>query len=334
MIRRMDSKYWQNKNVFVTGATGFLGSWLVKHLVDSGANVAALVRDVVHHSNLYRSGYANKISLVYGELENYLLLERAFGEYETEAVFHAGAQTIVEIANRNPLSTFETNIRGTVNVLEASRRTPTIKKVIVASSDKAYGVHEKLPYSETAPLQGKFPYDVSKSAADLIAQSYHATYKLPVTITRCGNFYGGGDLNFNRIVPGAIRAFLMGEPPVIRSDGKFIRDYFYIEDAAEAYLHLAKKMDAPAIHGNAFNFSPGNLMTPLEIVASIKKLMKSDIEPVVANTARSEIRKQYLSSEKAETMLGWKSKYEYEDGLKKTVEWYKAYFKDRDEKKI
>lgn len=317
--------YWKNANVFITGATGFLGSWLTKYLVDAGANVVALVRDEIPKSNLYRMGYDKKIAIVHGSLEDYAVIERALGEYEISAIFHVAAQPIVEIANRNPLSTFETNVRGTWNVLEAARRTPTIKKVIVASSDKAYGIHEKLPYDESAPLQGKFPYDVSKSAADLIAQAYYATYRLPVAITRCGNFYGGGDMNFNRIVPGTIRSFLNKEEPIIRSNGKFIRDYFYIEDAARAYLHLAEAMDDPAIHGHAFNFSPEERMTVLEVVDAIRKAMKTSLKPKILNTAKGEIPNQYLSAGKAKKMLAWRPQFTFEEGIKKTVQWYRDY---------
>ena len=327
MIRRMDSKYWQNKNVFVTGATGFLGSWLVKHLVDSGANVAALVRDVVHHSNLYRSGYANKISLVYGELENYLLLERAFGEYETEAVFHAGAQTIVEIANRNPLSTFETNIRGTVNVLEASRRTPTIKKVIVASSDKAYGSHATLPYDESFPLRGEYPYDVSKSCTDLLAQSYGKSYGMNIGISRSSNVYGGGDLNFDRIVPETIKHILFDEPILIRSNGKFVREFFYVEDAVLAYLTLAEKISELDLKGEAFNFGTDQPITILDLVKKIKDISgKENAEIKILDVAKTEIKDQFLSSKKAQNILGWSPSHDLNSGLSETYLWYKEFF--------
>ena len=281
--------YWTHKNVFVTGASGLLGSWLVKELVDKGAHVVALIRDVVPQSYLFRSGYINKVAIVRGALEDYQLLERALGEYEIDTVFHLGAQTIVEIATRNPLSTFESNIKGTWNILEAARRSPLVKKVIVASSDKAYGVHRELPYTEQAPLQGSHPYDVSKSAADLIAHTYFNTYKLPIAITRCGNFYGGGDLNFNRIVPGSIRSILQGEQPVLRSDGTMIRDYFYIEDAAYAYLTLAERMDDERIHGHAFNFSNEIQITVLELTQKILFLMGSNLQPKILATANHEI---------------------------------------------
>ncbi|MBI4160597.1 MAG: GDP-mannose 4,6-dehydratase [Candidatus Yanofskybacteria bacterium] len=318
--------YWKHKNVFITGSTGLLGSWLTRFLINGEANITVLIRDIVPQSELVRSGSMQKVNIVRGSLENYSILERALGEYEIDTIFHLGAQTIVEIANRNPLSTFESNIRGTWNVLEAARRSPTVKKIVVASSDKAYGTHKELPYDEEKPLHGKHPYDVSKSAADLIAHTYHNTYGLPVTITRCGNFFGGGDLNFNRIIPGTIRAILHNQAPVVRSDGQYIRDYFYIEDAAYAYMLLAEKMDNPQIHGQAFNFSNEIQMTVLEVVRKIAEVMGSDAKPEIQNAARNEIQHQYLSAKKARELLGWKPLFTFEDGLKKTIDWYKNFF--------
>lgn len=325
----MNQAYWKHKNVFVTGATGFLGSWLTKNLVDAGACVTALLRDIVPKSHLYLSGYINKVNMVRGSLEDYPVLERALGEYEIDTVFHLGAQTIVEIANRNPLSTFESNIKGTWNVLEAARRSPLVKKVIVASSDKAYGAHKELPYSETAPLQGNHPYDVSKSAADLIAHAYFNTYKLPVAITRCGNFYGGGDLNFNRIVPGTIRSVLQGVPPVLRSDGTMIRDYFYIEDAAHAYVTLAERMDDERIHGHAFNFSNENQITVLDLTNKIIQQMGSPLLPNVLGTAVHEIPHQYLSAAKAREMLNWQPRFTLDEGLYRAIAWYRDFFSNQ-----
>ncbi|MBU4580263.1 GDP-mannose 4,6-dehydratase [Patescibacteria group bacterium] len=327
----MINKYWQNKNVFITGCTGLLGSWMTKHLVDQGANVTGLVRDFVHGSNLYSNGYFAKINVVKGQLEDVYNTERALGEYEIDTVFHLGAQTIVGIANRNPLSTFESNIRGTYNLLEACRRSPLIKKIVVASSDKAYGDQKKLPYSEDAPVQGKHPYDVSKSCIDLISQAYFETYKLPVCITRCGNFFGGGDLNFNRIIPETIRSIFYNKPPVIRSDGTLIRDYFYIEDAVEAYLLLAQKMDNSEIHGEAFNFSNENQITVLELVNKIIKLMNSPFKPKILNEANNEIKHQYLSAKKAKKILGWQTKQSLDDRLLQTIDWYKNFFQKNDD---
>ena len=324
--------YWKDKNIFVTGATGLLGSWLVKALVDNNANVVCLVRDIVPKSNLYLNGYYKKVVVVNGSLEDYFMIERTLNEYEVDTIFHLGAQTIVGTANRSPLATFESNIKGTWNVLEAARNSELIERILVASSDKAYGEQEKLPYTEDMPLKGSHSYDVSKSCADLIAQSYYYTYNLPIGITRCGNFYGGGDLNFNRIVPGTIKSVLNNERPVIRSDGKYIRDYIFILDAVEAYLFLAKKLGNPAIRG-AFNFSNESQVTVLDVVKKILKLMgREDLEPRILNEARSEITHQYLSAKKAKEILGWKPKYTLEEGLRRTIKWYGAFFSERGNK--
>jgi len=323
----LESNFWRGKNVFITGCTGLLGSWLTKALVERGANVTGLIRDLVPKSNLNWFGFNKKITTIRGELEDYFLLERALNEYEIDTVFHLGAQTIVTIANRNPLSTFDANIKGTWNLLEACRRSPKIERIVFASSDKAYGAQEKLPYNEQTPLEGRHPYDVSKSCADLLCQSYHKTYHLPVCITRCGNFYGGGDLNFNRIVPGTIRSVLNKEEPIIRSNGMMIRDYFYIEDGVEAYLKLAEKMDEDNIHGEAFNFSNEEPLTVLEIVDKILAVMDCDLEPLVLNKSSNEIESQFLSANKARKILKWKPLYTMENGLKKTTNWYKTFFK-------
>lgn len=325
----MEKTYWRNKNVFVTGCTGLLGSWLVKELVENGANVTGLIRDWVPKSSLILQGLVNKVNTVRGDIIDYFLMERVLNEYEIDSVFHLAAQTIVGTANRNPLSTFETNIKGTWNILEACRRTPAIKKVIIASSDKAYGAHETLPYTEEMPLNGSHPYDVSKSCTDLLAFTYYNTYNLPVCITRCGNFYGGGDLNFNRIIPGTIRSVLFNEHPVIRSDGTYIRDYIYIHDAVKAYLFLAEKMDELKISGEAFNFSNEIQLTVLELVNEILRLMgKEDLEPIILNEIKGEIKHQYLCADKARNTLGWKPGYTLEDGLNETINWYKEFFRN------
>jgi len=318
--------FWNNRNVFITGCTGFLGSYLAKELVNQGANVTGLVRDIVPQSNLYTGEEYKKINMVSGEIENEPLLERILGEYEIDTVFHIAAQAIVGVANRNPLATFETNIRGTYNLLEAARRSPLVKRIIVASSDKAYGEQTRLPYHEDMPLKGSHPYDVSKSCTDLLAQAYHKTYGLPVCITRCGNLYGGGDLNFNRIIPHTIMSVLKGERPVIRSDGKFIRDYFYIEDAVKAYLLLAEKMTDLKLEGQAFNFSNEIQLTVLELVNKILELMKSDLTPVILNQGSNEIIHQYLSAKKAREILGWKPSFTLEEGLTRTIDWYREFF--------
>ncbi|MEW4025192.1 GDP-mannose 4,6-dehydratase [Bacillus sp. YAF8] len=318
--------FWKNKNVFVTGCTGLLGSCLVKELIDQGANVTGLVRDTVPKSNLYQGEQVKQMNIVQGALEDLDVIERALGEYEIDTVFHLAAQAIVGVANRNPISTFEANILGTWNILEACRRHPLIKRVIVASSDKAYGDQPALPYDENMPLQGKHPYDVSKSCADLISHTYFNTYGLPVCITRCGNLYGGGDLNFNRIIPQTIQLVLNGEAPEIRSDGTFIRDYFYIEDAVEAYLLLAEKMEELNLAGEAFNFSNEIQLTVLELVEKILKAMNSDLKPKVLNQGSHEIKHQYLSAEKARKLLNWTPAHTIDEGLEKTIEWYKAFF--------
>lgn len=323
----MVSTFWNNKNVFITGGTGFLGSYLVKKLVNYGANVTILVRDYIPQSNIYVGEEYKKVNVVHGALEDYLLIERTLGEYEIDTVFHLAAQAIVGVANRNPLGTFKSNIEGTWNILETARKSPLIKQVIVASSDKAYGDQEKLPYDENMPLQGKHPYDVSKSCADLIAQTYYETYKLPVCITRCGNLYGGGDLNFNRIIPQSIQSILNNEAPVIRSDGSFIRDYFYIEDAVDAYINLAEKVVELNLGGQAFNFSNEIQLTVLELVNKILKIMGSSMKPIILNQGSNEIIHQYLSAKKARTVLGWSPNYTIDEGLSKTIEWYKDFLK-------
>ncbi|MED5592967.1 GDP-mannose 4,6-dehydratase [Bacillus subtilis] len=319
--------FWKNKNVFVTGCTGLLGSYLVKELIEQGANVTGLVRDHVPQSNLYQGEHIKKMNIVRGSLEDLAVIERALGEYEIDTVFHLAAQAIVGVANRNPISTFEANILGTWNILEACRKHPLIKRIIVASSDKAYGDQENLPYDENMPLQGKHPYDVSKSCADLISHTYFHTYGLPVCITRCGNLYGGGDLNFNRIIPQTIQLVLNGEAPEIRSDGTFVRDYFYIEDAVQAYLLLAEKMEENNLAGEAFNFSNEIQLTVLELVEKILKKMNSNLKPKVLNQGSNEIKHQYLSAEKARKLLNWTPTYTIDEGLEKTIEWYTEFFK-------
>ncbi len=318
---------WKNRNVFVTGITGFLGSHLAKELVNRGANVVGLVRDSIPQSFVYEGNEFKFIKIVSGKLEDLALLERALGEYEIDTVFHVAAQAIVGVANRNPISTFEANIQGTWNLLEACRKSPLVKRIIVASSDKAYGDQEKLPYDETMPLHGQHPYDVSKSCTDLIAQTYFKSYGLPVCITRCGNLFGSGDLNFNRIIPQTIRSILNGEKPVIRSDGTLIRDYFYVEDAVNAYILLAEKIEELNIAGEAFNFSNEVQYTVKDIVEEILKAMNSNLEVTILNQASNEITHQYLSAKKARDILGWKPLNTIPEAISKTIEWYKNFLK-------
>jgi len=319
-------QFWLDRPVLVTGATGLVGSWLTKRLIETQAEVVCLVRDWVPQSQLVSSGGIEQVKVVRGDVRDQDLMERTLGEYEIRTVFHLAAQTIVGVANRNPVSTFESNIKGTWVLLEACRRSPLVGQVVVASSDKAYGDQPELPYSEATPLQGRHPYDVSKSCGDLIASSYGHTYGLPVAITRCGNFYGGGDLNWNRIVPGTIRSVFRGERPVLRSDGSYIRDYFFVEDGAEAYLHLAEKMaENPALAGEAFNFSNEIQLTVLELVRKILAAMGSKLEPDIQGTASNEILHQYLSAEKARTLLGWSPRFDLDKGLDATIRWYTQY---------
>ena len=322
----MNRDFWLDRPTFVTGATGLVGSWLVRRLLEAKADVICLVRDWFPQSELVRNGTLANVTVIRGDIRDREIVERALGEYEINTVIHLAAQTIVTIANRNPVSTFETNIAGTWNLLEACRRSPTVKQIVFASSDKAYGDQKLLPYHEKTPLQGQHPYDVSKSAADLIANTYAVSYGLPVAITRCGNFYGGGDLNWNRIIPGTIRSILRNPRPVIRSDGKYIRDYFYVEDGAAAYMLLAEQLAARTeLKGQAYNFSNEIQVTVEEIVERILKLMNSNLRPNVRNEVENEINHQYLSAEKARRELNWSPLFTLDMGLDKTINWYKDF---------
>lgn len=319
--------FWQDRSVCLTGASGLVGSWVLNGLREAGADVVCLLRDWVPQSEFVRSGMMEQVKVVRGDVRDQAVLERLLGEYEVESVIHLAAQTIVGIANRNPVGTFESNIQGTWSLLEACRRSPTVKQVVIASSDKAYGDQERLPYDESQPLQGRHPYDVSKSCADLLAHTYATTYQLPVAITRCGNFYGGGDLNWNRIVPGTIRSVLRGKRPVIRSDGSYLRDYFYVEDAVAAYMLLVERLaHCPELRGEAFNFSTEQPLTVIQVVEKLLELMDSPLEPEIRNEASNEILAQYLSARKAREQLGWRPLYSLDEGLKRTIRWYKAFF--------
>jgi CDP-glucose 4,6-dehydratase len=323
----VSATFWQDRPTFVTGASGFLGGWLVRRLLDAGAKLVCLVRDWVPQSELMQRQLIERVRVVRGDVRDLALLERTIGEYEIDTVFHLAAQTIVGIANRNPISTLETNIQGTWALLEACRRSPTAKQIVVASSDKAYGDHSELSYREETPLEGRYPYDVSKSCADLIAQMYAKTYQSPVTITRCGNFYGGGDQNWNRLVPGTIRSILRGHRPLIRSDVSYVRDYLYVEDAAAAYMLLAEQQAAhPDLHGQAFNFSHEDRITVLDLTQRILDLLESDVKPEIRNEAVHEIPFQHLSSVKSRQLLNWTPLFTLDDGLKATIEWYRKFF--------
>ena len=319
-------RFWESRRVFITGATGLMGGWLVKALLREGAEVVALVRDQTPKSMIVAEGILPQISVVSGDLESLPTMQRAIAEYEPHTIFHLAAQPLVGVAKRDPVGTLRANIMGTWNVLEACRLAGH-SNVVVASSDKAYGTSSDLPYRETHPLQGRYPYDVSKSCTDLIAQMYSATYGLRTAIARCGNLFGGGDLNFSRTIPGVIKATLDGEPFVIRSDGKFVRDFLYVKDAAESYLVLGERLaQDPSVSGEAFNFSLGERCTVLDIVHMTLRIMgRTDLEPVIQNNASSEIREQYLDSTKAQQVLGWRPKYEMERAIIETVAWYRQY---------
>ena len=313
---------------FVTGATGMVGSTLVRRLLDNDTDVVVLVLDADPQSELYRSGTIAATTVVNGALEDLATLQRAIAVHEPDTVYHLGAQTVVGAARRDPLATLEANVRGTWNVLEASRRFPeVVHSVVVASSDKAYGTVDTLPYSESTPLAGDEPYEVSKAAADLIAQMYAHTYDLPVAIARCGNIYGPGDLNWSRIVPGTIRSLLRGEQPVLRSDGTFVRDYLHVDDVVDAYLALGTALGNRAIpFGEGWNFSDESPRTVREIYdATCAAAGKPDTEPLVLDRAPGEIHDQWLAATKARDRLGWKPRVDLADGLASTVEWYRAY---------
>src|SRR3989344_5406210 len=314
---------WKGMNVLVTGADGFIGSHVADALAGKGAQVATIVRDIKKTSNLDVLGIKNKVNVLHGDLVNFHDCERAINEYDIEFAFHIAAQAIVGPANRSPLSTFESNIKGTWNILEACRLSKTIRGVIVASSDKAYGQQKKLPYTEESPLNGYYPYDVSKACAELLARSYFMTYNLPLAITRNANTYGPEDMNFSRIIPDVIATILKNGQPIIRSDGSPERDYMYIKDAVSAYLALAENLDRKDVLGESFNFGTSKPVRVIELYNKIIKLMKSDVKPKILGEAKNEIDRQYLSIEKAKRVLGWQPKYDLDSGLKETIEWYR-----------
>lgn len=320
------NNFWQDKRVFITGASGLVGSWLVEELLNRNANVVILLRDWIPGCKLIYSKLLKKTNIVRGDLSDVKLLERVLNEYEIESVIHLAAQTIVPIANRNPLSTFESNITGTYNLLEACRSSKNISSVVVASSDKAYGEVVELPYKEIMPLKALYPYDVSKACADMLSICYATSFNLPVAVTRCGNFFGGGDLNWNRIIPGTIRSVIRNEIPIIRSDGKLIRDYIYVEDAVSAYMTLSQALTLdPSLRGEAFNFSNETQKTVYDLTLCIIKLLDSNVKPIIQGKNINEIKAQYLDSSKAKKILSWYPEFGFEEGLKKTIEWYKKY---------
>jgi CDP-glucose 4,6-dehydratase len=320
------SAFWTGRPVLVTGATGFLGSHLTGMLRALGSDVVVLVRDDVPPTPV-SAAWRGQVAEVAGDVREQELLERVLGEYRVATVFHLAAQTQVGVANRNAVSTFESNVRGTWSLLEACRRSPKIEQVVVASSDKAYGDQPRLPYTEDMPLRPVHPYDVSKACSDLLGVSYHATFDVPVCITRCGNFFGPGDVNWERLVPSALRSLLRGERPVVRSDGTPTRDYLYVEDGALAYLRTAEAMaERPELIGEAFNFSTESPLSVLEVVDLLRAATgRTDLEADVQVTATGEIAHQYLSAEKARRLLDWKPRHDLRDALDRTVEWYRGY---------
>jgi CDP-glucose 4,6-dehydratase len=322
-----DNSFWLDRPTFVTGATGHLGSWLVGRLLDLRAEVVCLVRDWVPQSELVRRGLLEQVKVVRGDLREPGLLERTLGEYEIDTVIHLAAQSIVGVANRDPVTTFDTNIRATWLLLEACRQASTVKQVVLASTDKVYGEVEELPYTEEMPYLARYPHDVSKACAEMIAQCYAATYDLRLGMLRLPNLFGGGDLNWNRIIPGTIRAILRGQAPVIHSDGQFVRDYLYVEDAAAAHLLLAERLSGNAgLSGQAFNLSNESHLTVLQLVRRILELMESELQPLVQDQAKNEIRSQYLSAARARNVLGWQSIFTLDEGLQRTIDWYRAFF--------
>jgi CDP-glucose 4,6-dehydratase len=324
----VDVGFWRDRPVAVTGATGFLGSHLVGHLVRHGASVVALVRDDIPPTAITRS-WLDDVRIVRGDVEDQALLERVLGDYEVRTVFHLAAQSQVGVANHNPVATYEANIQGTWSILEAARRSPRVEQIVTASSDKAYGAQPTLPYDEEMPLLAVNPYDVSKACADLLAQSYHLTFGVPVSITRCGNFFGPGDQNWQRLVPGTVRSVLRGERPLIRSDGSMVRDYLYVEDGALAYLQLAEAMAKdPSVAGQAFNFSTELPLSVLDLVDKIQAAAGTSLEPDILGTASHEIDSQYLSAAKARKVLGWAPTMTMDDALAETVGWYREHLAD------
>ena len=320
--------YWSNKRVLVTGASGMVGSWLTRWLAESGAYTVAFIADIDPQSELLRSGTINRINVANGRLERYDDIERAINNHEIDSIFHLGAQPIVGAADRAPRHTFESNIQGTWNLLDACRvLNPLVKRIVVASSDKAYGTQPILPYTEDMSMNGDHPYEVSKSCTDLISTTYARTYGTPVTIARCGNIYGGGDLNWNRIVPGTFRSLLRNEQPILRSDGTFIRDYLHVDDIVSAYLLLGENTDKPEFLGQGFNFSDESPLTVMQIYDAICEVAgKAGTKPHILNTASSEIKDQYLDSNKAHHVLGWRASVTLEEGLRKTFGWYRNFF--------
>ncbi|MEW6087936.1 MAG: GDP-mannose 4,6-dehydratase [bacterium] len=320
------NNFWKNKRILVTGYEGFLGSNLTKWLLNNKARIIGIDIDVRRDKTILTENDYDKITVIKGNISDFDFLKEIISKYKIEIIFHLAAEAIVERALKDPLKTFSSNIEGTWNILEACRQYGKVGTIIIASSDKAYGSHKKLPYKEDAPLIGNHPYDVSKSCADLIAYAYYHTYNLPVAVTRCGNIYGPGDFNFSRIIPDAIRCLITGETLLIRSDGRFTRDYVYVDDIVNGYVMLAEKMKKKKLQGEVFNFSDENPLAVIKLLEIISALTKQKLNYRVLNKAKYEIKDQFLDSSKARRLLGWKPKYTLKEGFKETIEWYKRYF--------
>lgn len=321
----MNKLFWKGKNVLITGYEGFLGSNLTKQMISCDANIVGLDIKTSRKDTVLKKEDYQKINVIKGNVTNLSLLKFILSKHKPEIIFHLAAEAIVGKSLHDPLATFKSNIEGTWNILEVCRNFPNVKAIIVASSDKAYGSHKKLPYKEDTPLIGNHPYDVSKSCADLLAYTYFHTYGVPVAVTRCGNIFGPGDFNFSRIVPDTIRCALAGKPIPIRSDGKFTRDYVYVDDIVSGYLLLAEQLQKKNLSGQSFNFSDENPITVIELIKKIFQISNKKLNYKILNEAKYEIKHQYLASGKAKKILGWKSKCTLEEGLKKTIEWYKIY---------
>jgi CDP-glucose 4,6-dehydratase len=322
------NSFWKDRNAFVTGATGFVGAHVARTLVEQGARVVCLQRDALPTNSLDLFDLRHRVTVINGIVEDRSLMERIINEYEIQAVFHLAAQAIVGVANRSPLSTFESNIRGTYSLLEACRTGQMIRSVVVASSDKAYGSHEDLPYREDYPLLGLFPYDASKACTDILARSFAHTYGTPVAVTRSANIYGPGDINLSRIIPGTIVSVLRDQPPIIRSDGTPVRDFVYIDDVVRGYVLIAEKIDE--VRGEAFNLSAGQPVQMIDLVERIIKLSGKNLEPRIMSQKKieREIDAQYLSAEKVDERLAWRAKVGLDNGLQRTIEWYRDYLRE------
>ncbi len=328
---RRSGEFWSGKSVLVTGVGGFVATHLAARLAEMGASVVGVLRDSRGGRRLKLFGLLDKIDIVRGSIDDYALTERVFAEYEVEYCFHLAAQAIVGIANRSPLSTFESNIRGTWTVMEAARHSCLLKGVVMASSDKVYGDQDVLPYTEESPLVAVYPYDASKLCADVLARSYSVSFDLPVGIVRCANIYGGGDLNWSRVLPGTIRSMLLNEEPVIRSDGKLERDYMYVSDAVSAYITLAENLDREDVRGQAFNFGWGRGYSVLEIVETVLQQGGSRLRPRILGQNKGEIQRQWLASDKARRVLGWRPEVDLDGGIERSIAWYRDYLFGKEE---